>query len=223
MVVPTRGRSAYICCVSVVATQPYCVVKFCENLIVRRVSITLFFSYVRHHAMPVQMYQKFWCCGCGGALFSPQISCQYPSVIPHFPSTCREGRRHPPRAHCRRPSPLRAMRPYARRDSIPPHSPRGSTLPAWHQTPPGKHKAQARQSPVTMKHRQNKGYATWHLRAIRHHILSDVPFMESSHNVNKFIRESLQHFLLDVWRHLSVECLCYPASYRPHRVSVAVQ
>ena len=87
----------------------------------------------------------------------------------------------------------------------------------------GKHKAQARQLPVTMKHRQNKGYATWHLRAIRHHILSDVPFMESSHNVNKFIRESLQHFLLDVWRHLSVECLCYPASYRPHRVSVAVQ
>ena len=127
----------YIRSVSVVATRPFCVFKFCENLIVRRVSITLFFSYVRHHTMPVQMYQKFWCCGCGGALFSPQISCQYPSVIPHFPSTCREGRRHPPRAHCRRPSPLRAMRPYARRDSIPPHSPRGSTLPAWHQTPPG--------------------------------------------------------------------------------------
>lgn len=34
-------------------------------------------------------------------------------------------------------SAARAMRPYARRGSIPPHSPRGSTLPAWHQTPPG--------------------------------------------------------------------------------------
>lgn len=136
MVVPTRGRSAYICCVSVVATRLFRF-KFCENLIVWRVSITLFFSYVRHHPIPMQMYQKFWCCGCGGTLFSPQISCQYLSVIPHSPSTCREGRRHPPRGHCCRPSPLRAMRPYARCDSIPPHSPRGSTLPAWHQTPPG--------------------------------------------------------------------------------------